>query len=322
MAVALEILLRFGGVAGEGHGEEPLLGDRLLRDFADAVGAVVDAFDRGLDFGERLLLVGDHAEGEVAVEGVGARVGHVLAVGREIAGIILGGALERLLRVALDALGEVRAQIDQELVVALEFLRHILVALEIGGLSLLGIEAEDVGERGGLHVLRLHLFHGGGRLGGVLGAGLGREGQVGLARDGLRDGADFFEAEGDGLGGRLALQDAVAQGGFLGRFFHGGRCFRWFGSRGRLGGGRPGWGRRGFFRDGFGGGFRRRFGNRFVGCRFLGGRLGFLFLGHGEFGFKKKSGRQCLGATRADLAVRTRRERRHPAPAARAADEA
>ncbi len=43
--VIQDIFLRFGGVAGEGDGEEAFLGDWLLRRFADAVGAVVHAFD-------------------------------------------------------------------------------------------------------------------------------------------------------------------------------------------------------------------------------------------------------------------------------------
>src|SRR6478736_5755531 len=41
--VALDLFLGLGGVAGERHGQEALLGDRFLGRLADAVGAVVDA---------------------------------------------------------------------------------------------------------------------------------------------------------------------------------------------------------------------------------------------------------------------------------------
>src|SRR5476649_2180490 len=127
VAVALDLLLGVGGVAGERNGEEALLRDGLRRDLADAVRAVEDALDGRLDLREGLLLVRDEAEREVAVKGVGPGVGHVLAVGGEVARVVLHGALERLLGVALDALGQVAAKVDQELVVALELLGDIAV---------------------------------------------------------------------------------------------------------------------------------------------------------------------------------------------------
>src|SRR5436305_9452375 len=71
MRVTLDFLLGLGRVAREWHGQQALLGDRLLGRLANAVGAGMDALDGGLDFGERLLLVGNEAEREVAVESIG-----------------------------------------------------------------------------------------------------------------------------------------------------------------------------------------------------------------------------------------------------------
>src|SRR5687768_17464060 len=119
-----------------------------------------------------------------------------------------------------------RTEIEEEPVIPFEFLGHVLVAHRLRRLTLLRVEAENIGERRGLDVLWLCLLQtrGGFR---SLQAGF-REWRRGFARDGLRDGADLIEAESDGLGCRFALQDAVAQGGFLGRFFHGRRTFSWF----------------------------------------------------------------------------------------------
>src|SRR6202451_798840 len=86
--VALDLLLGLRGVARERDGEQALLGDRLRRDLADPVGAVAHALDRGLDLRERLLLAGDQAEREVAVERVRAGVRHVLAVGGKVPGVL------------------------------------------------------------------------------------------------------------------------------------------------------------------------------------------------------------------------------------------
>jgi len=215
--VALDLLLGLGRVARERHGEQALLGDRLGRDLADAVRAVADPLDGGLDLGERLLLVRDEAEGEVAVKGVGARVGHVLPVRGEVPGVVLHGALQRLLGVALDALGQVLPQVDKQLVVPLEFLLNPPLLDHLGSLRPLGIESEDVRQGCGLDMVRLGgLLQGGvddGRgLGDHLG-GLG--GRFGLCGHGLRDRPHLIQAEGDRLGGGLAGEDAVAQGCFL-----------------------------------------------------------------------------------------------------------
>lgn len=145
------------------------------------------------------------------------------------------------------------------------------IVLGFGDLRLLGIEAEDVGERGGLDVVGL-----GGLLereGGLDGLDGGLRGLRGVFLGGgagrLRDGADFVEAERDRLGRHLALEDAVAQGVFLGGFFHG---------NGTLGG----WCRR----DRFGRTSLDRRRGRFFQLGFGGGRSGggFFVLSHGGFG--------------------------------------
>jgi len=48
---------------------------------ADPVGAVLDTFDGGVDLAEGFLFAGDEAQREVAVESIGAGIGHVLTVG-------------------------------------------------------------------------------------------------------------------------------------------------------------------------------------------------------------------------------------------------
>ena len=151
----LQLLLGLGGITRERHGEQAVAADGLAGQFADAVGAGMDALDGGLHFGQRLLLVRDQTEGEVAVKGVGAGVGHVLAVAGEIAGVLLGGALERLFGVLAQRLEHVAAEVEEELVITAVFLRHIRrIAIVRGRLpGLVGIEAEDVGEGSGLDMV-------------------------------------------------------------------------------------------------------------------------------------------------------------------------
>jgi len=124
VTVALEFFLGFGGVAREGNSKEAIAGDRFLCDFAHAVAAVFDALDGGIDFAERFLFARDEAESEVTVEGIGASVGHVLSIGREIARVIFGRAFERFFRMQFDAGGEVAAEVEKQLVVTFEFIGH------------------------------------------------------------------------------------------------------------------------------------------------------------------------------------------------------
>ena len=141
VAVALEFFLRVGGVAREGNRQQAITSDRFLRDFADAVAAVFDALDGGINFAERFLFARNETEGEVAVEGICASVGHVLTVGREIAGVVFGRALERFFRVQFDAGGEVATEVEQEFVVAFELIGHFDFVHGFNRFHLLGIEA-------------------------------------------------------------------------------------------------------------------------------------------------------------------------------------
>src|SRR5581483_10475764 len=110
VAVLFDLLLGFGRIAGERNGEEPLLADGLGGNLADTVGAVMDALDRGLDFRKRLLLIRHHAEGEIAVKGVGAGISHVLAIAGKVTRILLGRALEGFLGMLVELPEEMTAQ--------------------------------------------------------------------------------------------------------------------------------------------------------------------------------------------------------------------
>ena len=164
-------------------------------------------------------------EDKVAVEGVDAAVGHVLAVGGEIADVVLGRALERLFRMARDALGQLPAHVEEELVIALVLLRDVALHHRFDRFRLLRIEAENVGQRSRLHVHGLHRAVQDGQLRGrELGPrfwGLARH-RGGLDGVGLGDRPDLIEAEGDRFNRGLAGENALAQGGFLRGFVHGG----------------------------------------------------------------------------------------------------
>lgn len=71
----------------------------------------------------------------------------MLAVAGQIARVVLAGALEGFFRVQAEALGEGAAEVEEQLVVAAEFLRNGFGVLEGDGLRFLRIKTEDVGER-------------------------------------------------------------------------------------------------------------------------------------------------------------------------------
>jgi hypothetical protein len=202
------------------------------------------------------------SEGKIAIKGVGAGVGHVLAVPRKIAGIFLGRAFERLLRVLSERLEHMVAEVNQQPIEAAVFLGNVLgfAIVRQRFPVLVGDEAQDVGDRSRLDVVR------NGRAAGPFGRNLGLDrvfgipaGRISVGRGGLllvflRDFPDFVEAERDGLG-RLARQnpafEVILRQGRLaasGPGLGGGRRR----GRGRL------FGRSGFwYRDGFGGFLRR-----------------------------------------------------------------
>ena len=66
------------------------LGNRLAGQFADAVGLLLDALERLLDFINRVLVRRQQAQGEIAVEIVRAGIRHVQAVTRHFLGGLLG----------------------------------------------------------------------------------------------------------------------------------------------------------------------------------------------------------------------------------------
>ena len=302
------------------------LADRLAGEFADPVGAVADAFDGGLHLGQRILFARDEAEGEIAVKGIGAGVGHVLAVAGKIAGVLLGGTLEGLLGVLAQGLEHMVAEVDAATCrsggifraasrrssssagafPALPGLKPRMSARE-AALMWLGVGGR-LEPSGRIRPWRRPLA-------GLPAGDLGR----------LRCFFSFFFAisrtssrlNAIGLA-RLAFENAAFEIVRLRRFHVGDRDL----GAGRLGP-RPAWcgrawsrtdrrnlfHRRGGFLDGLGG--------------FLGGG-GLLFLGHdGRGGLAVKgSGVQGLVASRADFAMRGGLERGHPAPAAGTADEA
>ena len=219
--VAFELLLAFEGITGERHGDQARGRDRLVGDLTGAVGALLHAFDGVGDLLERFLLVGDQRKGEVAVGGVGACVGEVLGVAREVAGVVLARLLERFLGVEGEALVERVAHVHEEAVVAAELLGDLLRFVDEAFALAEGIgTAEQVGDGGGRDVVRavaLRTGGGGGLLARLtllvrhpdvqLGLGLVTLLEMGLE---VRQGVELqLRTHRDLKGGRLVVDVAV-----------------------------------------------------------------------------------------------------------------
>ena len=112
-AIALELRLRFDGEAGPGNGVEAGFWNGFAGQFASAVSALLDALESFLDFVDGVLVCGEQTEGEIAIEIVSSRIGHVEAV----AGHFLGG----LFGEAAHLIEETFAQVEQIAVVFLPF---------------------------------------------------------------------------------------------------------------------------------------------------------------------------------------------------------
>ena len=88
-AFAFQLRLGLHREAGPGNGFEPGFRNGFAGQFAHAVGVALDAAQRFLDLVDGVLIGGEQAQGEIAVEIVRAGIGHVEAV----AGHFLGGFL-------------------------------------------------------------------------------------------------------------------------------------------------------------------------------------------------------------------------------------
>jgi hypothetical protein len=75
-----ELRLGFHGETGPGNRVQTGARDGLAGQFADAVRVLLDALERLFDFIDRVLIGGQQAQGEIAVEIVRAGIGHVEAV--------------------------------------------------------------------------------------------------------------------------------------------------------------------------------------------------------------------------------------------------
>ena len=90
----MEILFDLDTEAREWHGFEAFLADGPFAIAAKAVGGVFKTLQSFFDFVERFLFAGDDAQRELAIEIVGAGVGHVQAVAAEFARRVAIGSLE------------------------------------------------------------------------------------------------------------------------------------------------------------------------------------------------------------------------------------
>ena len=93
-AILFHVRLALHAETRERHGFKPFFADRLLANLTDAVGAGFKTLERFLDFVDRVLLTRDEAQRKLAVEIVGAGIGHVKAVTAELARSFAAGALE------------------------------------------------------------------------------------------------------------------------------------------------------------------------------------------------------------------------------------
>src|SRR5207237_5014234 len=81
---ALKLALRFDREPRPGNRVQSRLRDLFAGQFADAVGALFDPFERFFNFIDGILIGGKQAEGKVAFEIVRARIGDVISVAGQL----------------------------------------------------------------------------------------------------------------------------------------------------------------------------------------------------------------------------------------------
>lgn len=118
-AIFFQLLLCRGGEASPGDGCQAFGLDWFSSQFTNPVGALPDAHHCFIDFINGILFRGKAAEGEVAVEAVGAGIGHVEAEG----GLFLGSVLDQIALMAEEKI----AHFFQAPVLGFPFRRHVFV---------------------------------------------------------------------------------------------------------------------------------------------------------------------------------------------------
>lgn len=89
-AVFFEVCLAFHGVACERKGFQSRLGNGFAGDFANSIFAIVDPFERHVDFVQRVLLLREQAESKVPVVGITSGIGLVHSEGTALAAFRTG----------------------------------------------------------------------------------------------------------------------------------------------------------------------------------------------------------------------------------------
>jgi len=132
LAFAFQLFFGGGAETGPGNGCESFVFDGFAGQFADAVGAALDAHQRFIDFVDGVLFGGNPAQSKVAIEAVGAGIGHVEAEG----GLFFAGVFDEIILAIEElvaGLGEATVESFPLLGDARGLLGSIATAKDIGG---------------------------------------------------------------------------------------------------------------------------------------------------------------------------------------------
>jgi hypothetical protein len=132
LAFAFQLFFGCDAEAGPRDGFEALVFDGFAGQFADAIGAAINAHQGFIDFVDGVLLGGNPAQGEVAIEAVSAGIRHVEAEG----GLFFAGVFDEIILAieeVVAGLGEATEVLFPLLGDARGLLGSIAMAEDIGG---------------------------------------------------------------------------------------------------------------------------------------------------------------------------------------------